>query len=356
MSLRLISAPTRTVAIVSLVILALAFAIDAVTPQTFSDAVCYCLAVALATLTNSRRLTISLVAAALVLNVPAAIVDAAADGFQWDVIGLENRVLSMLSITLVGMLTLAVQVGIENQRLVRELAIRNAELAERQDVISELMDTISHDLRTPLAALSVTMEHAATGAYGELPAEYAAVLRDSRVSIDDLHQLAETLLLVARFEDAGLDTHREPVALAKTINKLLSEFRASAQARGIALVANVNQDATVLAARGDLRRAIANLLANALSYTPRGGRIDVNISRHHGQVEIIVADDGFGVEPELRERLFERGSRGSRIGTGLGLYIVRRVAEAAGGTARYDAREKRGSIFRLSLPEAERCV
>jgi signal transduction histidine kinase len=355
MSLRLIHAPTRTVAIASSLVLVLAFTIDAVTPQEFSDAVCYCLAISLATLTNSRRLTFNLLAGALVLNIPAAIIDAAADGFNWNVLGLENRVLSMLSIGLVGMLTLAVQVRIENQRLVKELAARNAELAERQEVISELVDAISHDLRTPLAALSITMEHAAAGAYGELPADYASVLRDSRVSIDDLHQLAETLLLVARFEDTGLDPHREPVHLAKTISELLSEFRASAQARGIMLVANVNDDATVIAARGDLRRAIANLLANALSYTPRGGRVDVNISRHDGQAEIIVADDGYGIHPDLRERLFDRGSRGSGVGTGLGLYIVRRVAEAAGGTAQYDAQEKRGSIFRLSLPEAGQC-
>jgi signal transduction histidine kinase len=342
----------ETVAVLAFGILLAAFFIDAIThSQELSNATGYCIAIALAGLTTSYRLTKALLAAALVLNIPAAIIGAATDLFHWDVIGIENRILAMLAMILVGILTYALQIRIENRRLAKALDVRNRELAERQEVISELVDTISHDLRAPLALLSAGMGRATNGEYGTLPAEYASVLGDSRVSIDDLQQLVETLALLARFEVTGKEPQTERVALATTVNELLSEFRASAQTRGIALVGNVTADATVCASRGDLRRAIANLIANALLYTQRGGRIDVvTACRNDGRAEIIVSDNGFGIDATLRERLFDRGSRGSGGGTGFGLYIVRRVAETAGGSVCYTPREPRGSTFCLSLP------
>jgi two-component system OmpR family sensor kinase len=340
---------TRRAAVSAALILAFAFAIDAATPQELSDAVCYCIAVALAAWTKSRRLTLTLIIAALVLNVPPAVIDAAVDGFHWDTIGVVNRFLSIFVILIVGGLTLALQVRKDTPELVRELSTRNRELEERHATIGELVNAISHDLRMPLAALSVTMEHAANGAYGAMPAEYLAALRSSRVLIDDLRQLAETLLFVARFEALGLDPHLEPVALGPAIEALVVEYRTSAHARGVTLIIDACENATVLAAHGDLRRAIANLLANALAYTPRGGRVNVSLLCRKGHADLIVADNGFGVEPALRYRIFERGSRGPRVATGLGLYIVRQVAEAAGGSVHYVPRV-RGSIYRLSFP------
>jgi signal transduction histidine kinase len=314
------------------------------TPQTFSDVVGYCIAIAAAAFTAARRLTLIFIGTALALNVVAAIIDAARDGYNWELVGITTRVFSMGMILLVGILTLALQVRIENELLAEKLA-------ERQEIIGDLVSTIAHDVRTPLAAISVTMEQAERGAFGELPPAYAGVLRDSRSSIDDLQHLAETLLLVARYEDTGGEAASQPVAIAPVIDELISEFGATAQARGITLRATIHERVSVTISRGDLRRALSNLLSNALSHTPRGGHVDMSLARKEAQADITVADDGFGVEPAFRERLFERGRRGDGVGTGLGLYIVRRIAEAAGGSASYEPQKERGSIFRLALPE-----
>jgi signal transduction histidine kinase len=239
-----------------------------------------------------------------------------------------------------------------------ELAERNATLAERQAVIRDLVDAISHDVRTPLAALAMTLRQAADGAYGALPDAYAAVLRDSLVSIDDLQRLAETLLLVARFESGERPPpERTGVDLTTLAREVASELRAMADARAVRLSAaadaNAGEPVATLGARSDLRRALVNLVANAIAHTPSGGSVDLTTRRTGDRVEIAVADDGYGVDEASRASLFQRFANGaSAAGTGLGLYIVRRIAEETGGSVRYEPREPRGSLFVLALPAA----
>lgn len=356
--------PPRVVAVVAFALLVAAFVIDAVTPAGLVIAILLDVPIVLAALTQSRRLTFALVAAALVADVAAAAINAARDGYRWEPVWVGDRVLSMLSIVLVGYLSTAVQERAQRvgrlaaqERLAAELADRNRELSERQDVIRDLVYALSHDLRTPLTALSTTLGQAADGAYGTLPARYETVLRDSLVSIDDLRRLAETLLLVARFESGERRVDAERVDLATVASEVCSELQAMAAARGIALHTRRNADATVRASRADVKRAITNLAANSLAHTPSGGAVDVTLeSAPGGIVRVVVSDDGYGVPETLRGALFQRFSTASRAGggTGLGLYIVRRIAEASAGAVSYAPREPRGSVFTLSLPSAPR--
>jgi signal transduction histidine kinase len=244
--------------------------------------------------------------------------------------------------------------SLQQVRLIVDLAKQNQRLNEKQGVIQGLIDAISHDLRTPLAALSVTLKQAGDGAYGDLPTEYVGVLRESKNSIDEIGNLAETLLLVARLENGGMREVRSRVRLDAIVRELAAEFGAMASSRGVDIVTRGSDDAVALGARGDVRRAIANLFANAITHTPSGGTVEVSARRGTRTVEVSVADDGFGIDEEYRSSLFERFSRAAQAGTGtgLGLHIVRRVAEEMGGTVRYEPRDPRGSCFTLSFPVA----
>jgi len=99
---------------------------------------------------------------------------------------------------------------------------------------------------------------------------------------------------------------------------------------------------------------VINLAANAVEHTPVGGNVELRTATGARFAEVVVSDDGFGVDETTRASLFQRFANGASAGsgTGLGLYIVRRIAEETGGGVRYEPREPRGSVFVLTLPKA----
>jgi signal transduction histidine kinase len=242
------------------------------------------------------------------------------------------------------------QLGERNE----EIARQKDELANRSDVIRDIVYALAHDLRTPLAAAHVTMNQALSGAYGDLPERYRGILSTTLAANDDERRIVETLLLVARYEAGESSTVHERIACGELVTSIVDEFRPVAEIKGVELRADVAGRALVTV--GDpheIRRAIINLLANALDATPRDGHVVVRCGEG-ASITIAVEDDGYGVPQERREGLFQRFGGGHfRGGTGLGLYIVRRIVEKYGGTVAYAPREPRGSTFTITLPRIQ---
>jgi signal transduction histidine kinase len=240
-------------------------------------------------------------------------------------------------------------------RLFAQLDERNDALAERSAVIRDLVYALSHDLRTPLAALGMTMRQARAGSYGPLPGEYLEILDRSITATDDVARLAETLLLVARFESGDRRPQRERVDLAQMARQIAGEFEALAGTQGVIVHVEGATSAVTVGDRDDLRRAITNLVANALQHGIAGTQVTLTVSSDGVGTRLSVADDGFGVPESARPQLFRRFARGNGRrggGSGLGLYIVQRVAQESGGRIDYAPREPRGSLFTLTLPAA----
>jgi signal transduction histidine kinase len=240
-------------------------------------------------------------------------------------------------------------------RLFEQLAERNAALEERSGVIRDLVYALSHDLRTPLAALGMTLRQAQAGAYGELPERYREIVERSVIATDDVQRLAETLLLVARFESGDRRPKRDLLDLDEIARQIAGELEALAANRHVdlAIVAGNDTPVRTFGDRGDVRRAITNLAANALEHTPADGHVTIAVERDGPAALVRVSDDGFGVSDKMRAHLFNRFARGDDRGgggSGLGLYIVRRVAEESGGTVAYEPNQPQGSIFTLRLP------
>jgi signal transduction histidine kinase len=241
-------------------------------------------------------------------------------------------------------------------RLFEQLAERNAALEERSGVIRDLVYALSHDLRTPLAALGMTLRQAQAGAYGELPERYREVVERSVIATDDVQRLAETLLLVARFESGDRRPERDALDLGEIVRQIAGELEALAATRHVELTTAIaGEPIRTVGDRGDVRRAITNLVANALEHTPADGHVAIAVERSGATALVRITDDGFGVSEKTRSHLFTRFARGDDRrggGSGLGLYIVRRVAEESGGSVAYEPNVPQGSIFTLRLPAA----
>lgn len=213
---------------------------------------------------------------------------------------------------------------------------------------------ISHELRTPLAALLTTTEVALRKARS--PEEYRELLSDCRALGQQMSQLVERLLALARL-DAGVDTLRkQEVDVTALAVQCAALVRPLAEARELRLQVH-GSDPVVLTADPDkLREVITNLLHNAIEYNQPAGRVDMAVERRNGHLHVEVRDTGIGIPADSRERIFERFYRAdpSREATGLhaglGLAIVKGYVDLMGGSIAVESVEGQGSTFRVQLP------
>ena len=214
----------------------------------------------------------------------------------------------------------------------------------------------AHELRTPLAALRGGIEVALRAE--RPPEEYRRVLASSLEEVERLIRLAEDLLLLSR-SSAGPDVTRAPVDLEPLLLDVFDVGARLGQGAGVSVRTDAMASATV---RGDataLRRALLNLIENAIKYTPPGGKVELSLTTADGMAVITVSDTGIGLDPADANRIFEPFVRldAARArdtgGAGLGLTIARSIAVAHGGTLSVESHPGAGSRFVLRLPLAQ---
>jgi signal transduction histidine kinase len=252
----------------------------------------------------------------------------------------------------------AARVEERGPREVRALARAFNAMAARLQASDEqrrnLLADVTHELRTPLTVIQGNLEGLLDGVYPRDDAHLAPILEETRV----LSRLIDDLRTMALAASGALKLQKEPTDLATLTSETVASFRAQADAAGIELSAEVGADIPALeldAAR--IRQVLENLIANALRYTPRGGRIRVQCAMVNGQpksVQVCVSDTGAGIPADELPHLFERfhKSRDAR-GTGLGLAIAKNLVTAHGGEISAQSEPGKGTTIRFSLP-AER--
>ncbi|WP_205698200.1 HAMP domain-containing sensor histidine kinase [Conexibacter sp. SYSU D00693] len=209
----------------------------------------------------------------------------------------------------------------------------------------------SHELRTPLTSVLANLELLADVLDGEEGEAACSALRSSK----RMKRLVADLLLLAR-ADAAREAPHAPTDLGQVLLEAVAEAGPLA---GDHVVSVDTERVVVDGARDDLHRVALNLIENALKHTPPGSTVHASVGARGGRALLVVEDDGPGVPRELRERIFERFVRGEgdRGGSfGLGLSIVRAVAEGHGGSVRLEDRAGGGTRFVVDLPAVAQAV
>jgi two-component system sensor histidine kinase SenX3 len=237
------------------------------------------------------------------------------------------------------------------------LLVDDATDARRVDAVRrDFVANVSHELKTPVGALSLLAE--AIQDSGGDPAAVRRFADRMRVESARLGRLVQELIDLSRLQGAEPMRTASAVPVRAFVNEAVDRTRLAAAASDIDVV--VHADAA-LAVRGDERQlatAVANLLDNAVAYSPPHTRVAVAARRHGGDVEVSVTDQGIGIAPADRDRVFERFYRVDPArsretgGTGLGLAIVKHIATNHGGSVEVWSVEGTGSTFTLTLPAA----
>jgi signal transduction histidine kinase len=211
----------------------------------------------------------------------------------------------------------------------------------------EFVADASHELRTPLTSVLANLELLEEELTGEQRETAASALRSSR----RMRRLVADLLLLAR-ADAGREAPHRPVDLSAVVTDAAAELEPVAGDHEISIDAPAG--ARVDGARDELHRLVLNLMENALRHTDPGTAVEATVERRNGEVVLSVEDDGPGIPVELREKVFERFYRGSGEhsgSSGLGLSIVRAVAESHRGSVRLEEPlDGRGARFVVRIP------
>lgn len=247
-------------------------------------------------------------------------------------------------------------------RSFNDMVARLREQRERERALDEVkgqfITVAAHQLRTPLSAMKWSLTMLLEGDVGVLTPPQREMIERGSSSTERMIRLVNDLLDVSRLEEGRFGFIFKKEDLIAALGSLARDEEIKARAKGVNFTFEnkipgpliMNIDASKIAL------ACANLIENAINYTPRGGDVRLIVSKTSDDVSIAVSDTGVGIPAHQINRLFSKFFRGDNVvkmqteGSGLGLYIVRNIAERHNGSVEVDSREGRGSIFVIRLP------
>jgi two-component system sensor histidine kinase CpxA len=214
----------------------------------------------------------------------------------------------------------------------------------------EFLALISHELKSPLARMRIALE--LLSEKHETQTDMMEIINGINTEIAESEQLIDQLLVLSKVEMTLPSSIREPFDLSSAVKRAIEHVMPLAQARKIEVGSHLG---SVLKVQGDslqIQRALVNIIENAIKFSPEGSKIIVKLEAREQTVEIVIADQGPGIPEEERKKIFQPFYRVNQEnqGSGLGLYIARKIIELHGGTIEAFANDPHGTIIKVVLP------
>lgn len=245
------------------------------------------------------------------------------------------------------------------QKLSEDLKAANVKLEELSHFKSQLLSLASHQVKAPLGVIKGFATILSDGLYGEVNGKIKETLGKIRFSADELISLINNLLDLRKVEEGKMEYKFAKADLLKMAQGVIEELRPLATNKGLELSFTTGlTEAFVNADEIKLKQVIQNLVDNAIKYTP-SGFVKVELKAENNELIVSVVDSGLGIPADLLPQLFEEFIRDERVkkeirGTGLGLFIARKIVEAHSGKLSVQSEgEGKGSTFMVTLPQAK---
>ena len=234
----------------------------------------------------------------------------------------------------------------------RKLKVTNEKLKRMDETKDEFISMASHQLRTPLTSVKGYVSMVLDGDVGPINEQQRELLNQSFSSSQRMANLISDLLNLSRINTGKFVIEEAPVYLPKVIETELGQLREMAQAKNVELVLDMPPTfPTLMLDENKMHQVVMNLIDNAIYYTPSGGKVTVQLTETPTAVEFRVIDTGIGVPKEAQHHLFgkmfraENAQRARPDGTGLGLFLVKKVIVSQNGAVIFDSVEGKGSTF-----------
>lgn len=241
-----------------------------------------------------------------------------------------------------------------------ELSRANEQLRTLDHLKSDFVTVTTHQLRTPLAAIRWTLQMIIAGDVGPITEEQKKFLMQAYESNNRLIVMLRDMLMADQIETGKLERTNAVADPTEVAQSLLEEVSKIAQAQGVSIRFNPPDKKINISIEPDhLRAVMQNLMENAVKYTPKGGTVTLEMVHGIGQVAISVADTGIGIPQTAQDRIFSRFFRAQNAvtmvtdGSGLGLFIAKRIVEHYRGTLSFTSAEGAGTTFVFTLPTVE---
>jgi PAS domain S-box-containing protein len=228
---------------------------------------------------------------------------------------------------------------------------------ESERMKTDFISVASHQLRTPLAAINTYSHMLDAGYVGELNDDQSSFMKIILSAVGRMNELIATLLNITRIEAGTISVESSPINLNVIAKELVAEFKPQAEDKAIKLTYHYLKKIPVIKSDALLVKEIfSNLLSNAIKYTPNGGSVDVALSIRSKSILFSATDTGYGIPANAQGLIFTKFFRAENVlktdvsGTGLGLYLIKVLAENLGGEVWFKSKENKGSTFYFSLP------
>jgi signal transduction histidine kinase len=254
------------------------------------------------------------------------------------------------------------QVGIAIAKSEGEKKVRQSldELRELDQMKSEFIDIASHELRTPLTTLKLYLEMIAREKYGKLSPQLGERIRVMQEGVNRLEEIINQTLVASRLIKDKLELEEKEVSIQDVVAAIVNQFHPLWKKKRQNILMDVTPDLPLI--RGDekaLSAAVANLVDNAIRYSPENSEIYITFLKHPAEVECVITDQGCGIPPEYAEKIFEefyivpsKTEYARQDGrTGLGLFIARGIIERHSGRIWMESVPGKGSTFHFVLPK-----